>query len=277
MLLHESIRYDHDDDKRNFLRTGYFMFQNTFKILSLPLALLAFSTMQPAKAAEDIEASLSEAQTSAVNDMIHQFIMNNPEVLLESVELYQKRLASEQVAVAAQASGDVVAEIKSGAFAVPFAGNLESDILVVEFLDYNCGFCRRGFDAIQTLIADEDHDVKIAFVELPVLGQSSREAAKFALAADMQGKYFEFHTALFGNAGPKSEKTFVKIAEGLELDIDKLKADANGDEVEAILERNRDVANRLNISGTPAFIVGTEFVPGYIPYETMKSMLETQK
>ena len=253
------------------------MFQNTFKILSLPLALLAFSTMQPAKAADDVAASLSKDQASAVNDMIHQFIMKNPEVLLESVELYQKRLESEKVAVAAQASGDVVAEIKSGALDVPFAGDLDSDTMIVEFLDFNCGFCRRGFDAIQSLIADEDHPVKVAFIDLPVLGKSSREAAKFALAAKMQGKYFEFHMALFGNAGLKSESSFIKIAKELELDIDKLKADANGEAVEAILERNREIANRLNISGTPAFIIGTEFVPGYIPYETMKSMLETQK
>lgn len=257
------------------------MFQTATKFLGVSLAVLALSGAGTPANAEtkniDISASMSDEQKAVVNDMIHQFIMNNPEVLLESVELYQKRLEEEKVAESKKASEDLVNEIKSAKLDVPYAGNKDSDFLVVEFLDYNCGFCKRGYEAVAELLEKDGDNVKIAFIELPVLGQSSREAAKYALAAKMQDKYFDFHVALFKDPGPKTEANFVKIAEKLGLDTEKLKADAQSDAVKETLDRNRDVADKLGISGTPAFIVGSEFVPGYIPFSTMKTMIDSQK
>ncbi|MEC7701637.1 MAG: DsbA family protein [Pseudomonadota bacterium] len=251
------------------------------RIGKLSLAVLAVSALgvAPAVAKEKASAenmiALSEAQKTEVNDMIHQFIMNNPEVLLESVELYQQRLEDERASKSKTASKDLLADIKAGKLDVPFAGDLESDFLVVEFLDYNCGFCKRGFTAVQGVM--EKGGVKFAFIDLPVLGNSSREAAKYALAAKIQGKYVEFHDELFKQPSARSENGFVKIAEQIGLDVDKLKADANGDVVKAELERNRALADKLGISGTPAFIVEDEFVPGYVPEETLQSMIDEQK
>lgn len=255
------------------------MFQTTKKYLALSLSIFALASIQPAMAKSELEISnsMSEDQKAVVNDLIHQFIMNNPEVLLESVELYQKRLEEEKNAESKKASADLIADIKSSVLDVPYTGNKEADLVVVEFLDYNCGFCKRGFQTVNQLLEDQQDNVKVAFIDLPVLGASSREAAKYAVAAQLQDKYFEYHVKLFEDKRAKTEATFLDIAKGLGLDPEKLKADANGEEVDAILKRNRDLANKLGISGTPAFIVGSEFVPGYIPYDTMKAMIKDQK
>ncbi len=254
------------------------MFQRRIGKLGLALAACSALVASPAiakeKKADAPAPALSEAQKTEVNDMIHQFIMNNPEVMLESVELYQKRLEDERVAQSKNASKDLVADIKSGKFDVAFAGDLDSDFLIVEFVDYNCGFCKRGFEAVSALM--DQGGYKFAFVDLPVLGNSSREAAKYALAAKMQGKYVEFHIALFKQPSARTEVGFQKIADELGLDFEKLKADANGEAVKAELESHREAADKLGISGTPAFIIGDEFVPGYVPLETMQSMIDEQ-
>tara|TARA_R110000868_G_scaffold394439_1_gene665788 strand:+ start:1517 stop:2278 length:762 start_codon:yes stop_codon:yes gene_type:complete len=253
------------------------MFQRGLKLFGFGAAALLLCFTAPVQADAKGQKQMSEDQKTAVNDMIHQFIMSNPEVLLESVELYQKRLADEKAQQSEAASTDLVSSIKSKDLNVPFGGNPDAEFMIVEFLDYNCGYCQRGFEAVQKVIADKDLDVKVAFVDLPVLGNSSREAAKFALAADMQGKYFEFHSALFEKSGAKSEALFKTVAADLGLDFDKLKADANGEDVKALLDRNRALADELGISGTPAFIIGSEFVPGYIPFESMQTMISSQK
>ena len=253
------------------------MFQRGLSLFGFGAAALILSFAAPAQADTKIDSSMSEDQKAVVNDMIHQFIMNNPEVLMESVELYHKRLAEEKSKGAKEASGNLLDDIKSKDLKVPYGGNADAEFLIVEFMDYNCGYCKRGFDAVQQAIADKELDVKVAFVDLPVLGNSSREAAKFALAADMQGKYFDFHIALFEKKGAKSEALFKTISDELGMDFEKLKADANGKEVAALLLRNRELADGLGISGTPAFIIGDEFVPGYIPFESMKPMITSQQ
>lgn len=248
------------------------------KNIGLTCAVLACSFFTPLSAhAEGVPSeftALNKEQQEAVNDMIHQFIMKNPEVLLESVELYQMRLEEEKTQKAQQASKTLVSDILAKNVDVPVAGNTEPDILVVEFLDYNCGYCKRGFETVQDVL--EIDNAQVAFIDLPVLGNSSREAAKYALAAKLQGKYFEFHTALFEKPSVRSEAGFLEVAADLGLDADKLKADANGKEVQALLDQNRELADKLGVSGTPAFIVGEEFVPGYIPFSSMEPMIKAQ-
>jgi protein-disulfide isomerase len=253
------------------------MFQRGLKLFGFGAAALLLSLAAPAEANAKDKTAFSDAQKAEMNEMIHQFILENPEVLMKSVELYQQRQADKKSEQSKKASGDLVSNIRSKDLNVPYGGNPDAEFMIVEFLDYNCGYCQRGFEAVQKVIADKELDVKVAFVDLPVLGNSSREAAKFALAANMQDKYFEFHSALFEKKGAKSEALFKAVADELGLDFAKLKADANGKEVAALLERNRNLADELGISGTPAFIIGSEFVPGYIPFETMQTMISSQK
>ena len=109
---------------------------------------------------------------------------------------------------------------------------------------------------------------------MTILGESSLLAAKWALASQKQDKYFEFHQALMEFRGQKTEEELSKIAMGLGMDVEKLKADANEDEIQMALDKNRELAESIGVSGTPAFIIGDQVVRGYVPYATMEGMIE---
>src|SRR5690606_2919987 len=115
------------------------------------------------------------------------------------------------------------------------AGDPNGDITVVEFFDFNCGYCRRGLPEVQKLIAS-DAKVRVVFKELPILSKGSEEAAKVALAAKRQGKYWEFHQAMLSSKGQANEASSLKVAESLGLDMAKLKADMASDAVSQELE-----------------------------------------
>jgi protein-disulfide isomerase len=141
------------------------------------------------------------------------------------------------------------------------AGDPKGDITVVEFFDYNCGYCKRGMPEVQKLI-QADPRVRIVFKELPILSKGSEETARVALAARMQGKYWEFHQAMLASKGVANEATAMKTAEGMGLDMEKLKADYKSDAVKAELEQSKALAKKMGINGTPHFLVGDKSIPG---------------
>ena len=141
------------------------------------------------------------------------------------------------------------------------AGDPQGDVTVVEFFDYNCGYCKRGLPEVQRLIHD-DKKVRFVFKELPILSKGSEEAARVALAAKRQGKYWEFHQALLGSKGQAHEATALKAAESLGLDMGKLKTDMASDEVKKELQGDLQLAKELGVNGTPHFLVGDKSIPG---------------
>ena len=143
----------------------------------------------------------------------------------------------------------------------PVAGNPKGDITVVEFFDYNCGYCKRGFHNIRELI-EKDSNVRVVFKELPILSKDSEEAAKIALAARAQGKYWELHQALIDSKGRVTEAFALETAGKLGLDVEKLKADKDSDAVKGELARVEALARKMNITGTPHFLVGSEAIGG---------------
>jgi protein-disulfide isomerase len=134
-------------------------------------------------------------------------------------------------------------------------------ITVVEFFDYNCGYCKRGFPELAKLI-DKDSKVRVVFKELPILSKGSEEAARVALAARLQGKYWEVHRALLESKGQANEAVALKIAEKLGLDMAKLKKDTESSEIKAEIERVRELATKMGINGTPHFLVGDRGIAG---------------
>ncbi len=141
------------------------------------------------------------------------------------------------------------------------AGNPEGDITVVEFFDYNCGYCKRGMPEIQKLI-QKDNRVRVVFKELPILSKGSEEAAKAALAAKRQGKYWEFHQAMLSNKGQANEASSLKAAESLGIDLEKFKTDMKSAAVTEELDQMKALAKKMGISGTPHFLVGDKSIPG---------------
>jgi protein-disulfide isomerase len=145
----------------------------------------------------------------------------------------------------------------------PVAGNPDGDITVVEFFDYNCGYCKRGLHDIVKL-AQSDPKIRLVFKELPILSKGSQEASHVALAARQQGKYWEVHQALLSAKGHLDEASALKIVEGLNigLDMEKLKKDMASPEVAAEIERSEALAKKMGVNGTPHFLVGDRAIPG---------------
>jgi protein-disulfide isomerase len=154
----------------------------------------------------------------------------------------------------------------------PVAGNPKGDVTIVEFFDYRCPYCKQVEPALEALLK-EDRQLRIVYKELPILGKDSVYATRAALAARKQAKYDKFHTAMMAAKGQIDEKSILQVATASGLDIERLKSDMTASEIDDIIKRNYDLAQALDIHGTPAFIIGGELVPGAIDIATMKQKI----
>jgi protein-disulfide isomerase len=212
----------------------------------------------PAKSAAS--EKLSAALRKEVQGLIKEFLVSNPEILIEvqnALEAKMDKLQSERVAAAIKGNAK---EIFRPA-ASPVVGNAKGDVTVLEFFDYNCGYCKRAFGDVARLV-EQDGQEKLIMKELPILSKGSEEAAKVALAAKMQGKYWEFHRAMIEAPGQASEASALRIAEKLKLDMAKLKKDMVSAAVKKEIDDTRALAQKLGIQGTPHFFVGDRIIPG---------------
>jgi len=156
--------------------------------------------------------------------------------------------------------------------ASPISGDPSGEVTVVEFFDYRCGFCQRAAGSV-TQLQKDDARVRIVYKDFPILGADSVQAAKAALASRSQGQHQAFHEALLAAKGDLTKEQILQIANGVGLDTKKLVADMDNPEWLAVIERNRALASDLGITGTPAFVVGTELVPGAIDLTTLKDLV----
>jgi protein-disulfide isomerase len=202
-------------------------------------------------------AKLGEKQVVAI---VHNYLTKNPEILVEMTTELDKRQQDEQAAQQGKAISDNADALfrSSKSFS---AGNPDGDVTVVEFFDYNCGYCRRAMPEVVKLI-DNDDKVKLVLKELPIFGEDSEAAAKGALAAHKQGKYFEMHQKLFAEPGKANKDKVLRIANELGLDVPKLEADMQSDEVEEELAEARGLAQQLGLQGTPLYLIGDRIIPG---------------
>ncbi len=251
------------------------------RLLVIPsLLALAFAAWSSASthAEEDPQKALSQVQAEAaaltksdVEKIVRDYIKSNPQEILNAVDEYQRALVSEQ-------RKTVLAQNKFSLFKdeAPEAGNPKGDVAVIEFFDYNCGYCKRVLPDIQKLL-DEDKNVRFIFKDFPILGPSSELASKWALAAAKQGKYLDYHKALMTAQGALNEEVLSSLAKDLGLDVDRLKKDAQGSDISEAISKNRALAASLGLSGTPAFIIGDEVAPGAITIERFRSLVETAR
>jgi protein-disulfide isomerase len=195
-----------------------------------------------------------EKQTEAIQGIVRDYILKNPEIIREAIGELNKR----QEAAAAEARKTALAEIYKQE--TPFAVG-KGKVTVVEFFDYNCGYCRQAFDQLVKL-TETDKDLRVVFVEFPILSEESREAAEAGIAAARQSKYFEFHRALMAKPGPASGEKALKVAAELGLNIEQLKKDMASKETAELIEKNLTLGTSIGVQGTPAFFVGDEAIPG---------------
>jgi protein-disulfide isomerase len=222
----------------------------------------ASASAQPAAASEKPAggSAFSAAQRKELDGIIKQFLLTNPDVLLDAqavLEAKMGKIQSERMAVAMK---EHASELYRST-ASPIVGDAQGDVPIVEFFDYNCGYCRKAFPDLAKLM-EKDKKIRLILKEFPILSKGSEEASRVALAAKMQGKYWEFHGALLESRGQASEATALRTAEKLGLDMAKLKKDMVSAEVKKEIEETRKLASRIGIQGTPHFIVGDRIIAG---------------
>lgn len=202
-------------------------------------------------------ASPDEAKVQAI---MRDYLTKNPEILVEMTTELDKRQAEEQADKQAKAIGDNAEEIFRSKVA-HVAGNPDGDVSVVEFFDYNCGYCRRALPDVVKLVQD-DGKVRLVLKELPIFGEESEDAAKYALAADKQGKYFDMHQKLMTEPGKANKEKALKIAKEIGLDMDKLEKDVLDPSIKEALDESKELAEKLGLQGTPLYLIGDKSVPG---------------
>jgi len=237
----------------------------------LSLAALAAVALNAPSGARADSATFSPEQKQAIEKIMKDYLVANPEVLLEVQSILETKMEKQAAEKTKAALADNAKEIYRSTGS-PVAGKADGDITVTEFFDYNCGFCKRSFPEVAKLIST-DPNLRVVFKEMPILSKGSEEASRVALAAKLQGKYWEVHQGLFDNKGQNNEATALRIAEKAGLDMARLKADMNGTEVNAELKSAKELAVRMGINGTPHFLVGDRSIAG--APDTLLSQLQS--
>jgi len=239
----------------------------------MPLAALAVACgLTAALHAQAITAAeIPSEQRQAIEGIIHDYLLNNPDVLIEALRSAEDKVNREADAKATKVLSDRASEVFDNP-ATPVGGNPKGNVTIVEFFDYRCPYCKQVLPALQALLK-EDHGLRFVYKEFPVLGPASVTAAHAALAAQRQGKYEAFHTAMMAAKGQITDDTIYKVAGSVGLDVDRLKQDMAAPEIEQELKANLALAEALNIRGTPGFIIGKKIVPGALDLDALKDMI----
>jgi len=254
--------------------TGVFVFRPLHLCAAAALALtLAIASPHAVWAQQSMPATgtMSPEQVQAIEKIVHDYLLRNPQVILDAVEqLEQKRNDEAQAAVKtamAEHRDEVLHDPTS-----PVAGNPNGDVTIVEFFDYRCPYCKQVEPSLAQL-RKEDQKLRFVYKEFPILGPESVIASRAALAARKQNKYQQLHDALMAARGHLDEATVMTIAGDAGLDVQRLKKDMNSPEIESVISKNMALAHILNINGTPGFIVGDQLVPGAVELADLKKLV----
>jgi protein-disulfide isomerase len=239
-------------------------------ILALAWGLAAATLCSGLAEAAD-PAAPSAAQRQQIETVIHDYLMQHPDVLLSALRKAEDKMNHDDAVKASQA----VTEHHKDVFndpTTPIGGNPHGDVTVVEFFDYRCPYCKQVEPSLESMLK-QDAKLRLVYKEFPILGPASITAAHAALAAQRQGKYDAFHAAMMAARGNITDETVYRIAGSVGLDIDKLKRDMASPEIAQTIKANIKLADALDIHGTPAFIIGDKVVPGAIDLDALKTMV----
>ncbi|MEO3434437.1 DsbA family protein [Inquilinus sp. CAU 1745] len=242
-------------------------------IASVMLATIGLSA--PAVVAQSASPAFDPAQTEAIESVVRNYILEHPEIIMEAMTILQTRQQEEEMARQQQQLVALQDEIFQSPSS-PVIGNPEGDVTLVEFFDYQCGYCKRMLEPVQDLVR-EDGGLRLVMKEFPILGPESIVAARASLAAEMQGLYAEYHNALMGHRGRLTEEVIFAVAEDVGLDVDRLREDMESEAVEAEITANLRLARQLGVNGTPAFVIGEQLIPGAVGDEVLRDLIAEER
>ncbi len=216
---------------------------------------------------------------AAIEGVIKEYVLQHPEVLQEALAELEKR----EKAAEAESHQAAIKENAATIFSSPrqvVLGNPQGDVTMVEFFDYNCGYCKRALSDMVALLKS-DPKLRVVLKEFPVLGDGSTEAATVAIAVRMQDesgkKYLEFHQRLLGGRGQADRAHALAVAREVGVDMDRLEHDMTSPEVKATISENLRVAQAIGVAGTPTYVVGKEVVVGAIGLDGLKEKISAAR
>jgi protein-disulfide isomerase len=232
-------------------------------------ALLGLSLITGPAQALDLN-TMSDAEKEQFGAQIREYLLENPEVIIEAINVLEQRNAVAEAA----ADKELVAVNADELFNDGYSwvgGNPDGDITLVEFMDYRCGYCRRAVPEVAELLA-EDGNIRLVIKEFPILGDASVVSSRFAVATKHvagDDAYKQVHDALLEFGGEPNEVTLRRLSDGLGLDSDAIMEAMDSDRVTDEINQTRELARRMQISGTPSFVLGSEMLRGYLTADQM--------
>jgi protein-disulfide isomerase len=244
-----------------------------------PLTIALASAVLAIAAAPARAQSVTNVQRGEIERIIKEYLIAHPEVLQEVLNELEKRQADAET----EKHRAGVKQYSQALFHSPrqvTIGNRQGDVTLVEFFDYNCGYCKRALGDMLNLMK-EDPKLRVVLKEFPVLGPGSVEAANVAVAVRMQDpsgkKYLEFHQKLLSSRGPADRTHALAAAKDVGLDVARLEKDMASDEVKATIEENMRLADALGLNGTPSYVVGTDVVVGAVGLTALREKVSTAR
>lgn len=257
------------------------------KLGGISLALLLGGCATNSQHQISSEAQFTPAQEAAISSIVAKTLINNPSILVETVaalKVQQQQLVNQEVDAAILKNIEALTEDPNS----PAVGKKEASVTVIEFFDYQCAYCHQSFPAVQAILQD-DPNVKVIYKEFPIFGAASTYAAKMSLAANLQGRFAPFDSALFQSGLMEGQLTQQAVDEiavkaGVNLTLANKEIDGNP-ALQAELNQNQFLANAFGMRGTPDFIVMPNspdpsarivtFLPGAVSEETLKAAIAT--
>ncbi len=233
-------------------------------------AVVATMATSPRGLAAGSAAPLATDQVE-LGKSIRAYLLANPEVLVDAMQELERKQDSQRDAVAQKGVQEKQAELYRDPDS-PVGGNPNGDVVIVEFNDYQCPYCKRAYQAVKSVVG-ADSKVKIIYKDIPILGDASKIAALAALASARQGKHQPLHNALMEFTGKLDRDKILEIAVGVGIDRAQLEKDMEDPKLKAIIDRNMALASALGVRGTPAFVIGKQFVPGAVDAAALKQLI----
>jgi protein-disulfide isomerase len=241
---------------------------------ALVSATLALAT--PAAFAQS--NALNQAQREAVEQVIKEYLLKNPELIQDAIVELERRQQEAQKAAQKTALRDERTTLLHSPRG-NIVGNVSGDVTLVEFFDYNCGYCKRALTDLRALVK-ADPKLRVVLKDFPVLGQDSVEASRVALAAKQQlkgDKLFDYHVRLMDTRGRVNGERAQAVARDMGLDMARLQKDLDSDEIRATIQENMTLADKLGLTGTPAFVIGDEIIAGAVGLEPIRKVVASTR
>ncbi len=202
-----------------------------------------------------------------INDIIKNFIIKNPNLIEKSILNYKESKAKKKFL-------NILKELKN--VLNPAMHHNDKNLTIYEFFDYNCGYCKTMTNRVFETY-EKDKKLAVVFVELPILSQTSFDASIAALAAHNQNKYIDYHLELMKHQGKINKNLLLKIAKKLNLNLNMFKDDLSNDRLISVINKNRQIAQKLKLRGTPAFIIGNTIYPGALKKSDLKEAIKLER